>query len=246
MHSGAASDKERMNRKLTIASYNIHRGIGIDRRFRPARIAAVIGELGADVVALQEVGSRAAGFDMLQHLAEETGFGAVAGMTLSDRRGDFGNALLTRLPVVGAERHCLRVGTREPRGALLVVLAASAAPLRVIVTHLGLRARERHEQVARLLALARRSPDVPTVLAGDMNVWGRAKHESRPLDSHFGGTGMAPTFPSFAPCLALDRIWVHPVGALIRIHAHRSPLSRIASDHLPLVAEMHLSESGKR
>ncbi len=232
-----------MNRKLTIASYNIHRGVGIDRRFRPGRIAAVIGELGADVIALQEVGSRAAGFDMLQHLAEETGFGAVAGMTLTDRRGEFGNALLTHLPVVSAERHCLRIGAREPRGALVVVLAASAVPLRVIVTHLGLRTRERHEQVARLLALAREPPDVPTILAGDMNVWGRAKHESRPLDRHFGSTGMATTFPSFAPWLALDRIWVHPVGALASIHAHRSPRSRIASDHLPLVADIHLPDA---
>jgi endonuclease/exonuclease/phosphatase family metal-dependent hydrolase len=229
-----------MSHHLTIASYNIHRGVGIDRRFRPARNAAGFGEHGADVIALLVVGSRAAGFDMLQHLAEATGFGAVAGMTLTDRRGDFGNALLTHLPVVSAERHCLRIGAREPRGALLVVLAASAVPLRVIVTHLGLRTAERHEQVARLLALARKPPDVPTILAGDMNVWGRAKQESKPLDSHFGSAGTATTFPSFAPCLALDRIWMHPVGALVRIRAHRSPKARIASDHLPLVAQVHL------
>lgn len=233
-----------MTAVLRVATWNIHRGIGMDRRFMPDRIAAVMAELDADIVALQEVGARDAGFDMLAHLAQASGHGPVSGVTFSDHRGDFGNALLTRLPIVAIDRHSLCVGRREPRLALVVELDGATTPLRIVATHLGLRASERQAQVARLVDLLRELPEMPTILAGDMNAWSRGKRESQPLDNYFGHGVRIATFPAIVPCLALDRIWLHPGKALVSMHAHRSPAARLASDHLPLVAEVEFPDAG--
>lgn len=231
-----------MTDSLTVATWNIHRGVGMDRRFRPDRIVRVIAEIDADVVALQEVGARDADFDMIAHLAEASGHGPVAGVTFRDRRGDFGNALLSRLPIITSDRHWLRVGNREPRLALVTELARPGGPLRVVVTHLGLRASERRTQVARLVELLRNLPPMPTILAGDMNAWSRGKPESQPLDSWFGAAPRVATFPSLAPCVALDRIWMQANQGAMRLRTHRSRTARLASDHLPLVADIELSE----
>src|SRR5262250_2578447 len=127
-----------MRAALTIASYNTHRGIGIDRRFAPQRIAGVLAEIDADIVALQELESKAGGFDMLARLRDETGFHAIAAPTVRHAAGEFGNGLLTRFPASSVEHLRLDVARREPRGAIDAVLDCNGRPLRVIATHLGL------------------------------------------------------------------------------------------------------------
>lgn len=231
-----------MTDSLTVATWNIHRGVGMDRRFRPDRIVRVLAEIDADVIALQEVGGRDVDFDMISHLAEASGHGPVAGVTFRDRHGDFGNALLSRLPIIATDQRWLRVGDREPRLALVTELERARGPLRVVVTHLGLSVSERHTQVAQLIELLRDLPSMPTILAGDMNAWSRGKPESRPLDSWFGAAPRVATFPSLAPCVALDRIWMHANQGAMRLRAHSSRTARLASDHLPLVADIELSE----
>jgi endonuclease/exonuclease/phosphatase family metal-dependent hydrolase len=226
--------------RIRVATYNLHSGVGVDRRFRPERILAVILELKADVIALQEVLSPVAGFDVHEHLREETGFHLATMTTMQLAGGTFGNALLSRWPIVDVAEHSLTVGTREPRGALDVTLDNGGRALRVISAHLGLSAAERREQIARLLDIVREGPDVATVLAGDFNVTRVRGRELRACHQYFGHSHAPRTFPSIAPVLPLDRIFVMPCSALIDVAAHRSRRARVASDHLPLVATLEL------
>jgi endonuclease/exonuclease/phosphatase family metal-dependent hydrolase len=227
-----------MRNGAIIVSYNTHGAIGIDRRFAPERIARVLAEIDADIVALQELELRANGFDMLAFLQRETGFHAIAGPTIRSTDRDFGNGLLTRFPIVSVDQVNLDVARREPRGAIDAVVDCDGAPLRVIATHLGLRPAERREQVRRLLDIVRAGRALPTVLLGDLNEWFLRGRPLRWLHEHFGESPAHATFPSPLPLLALDRIWSSPASLLRRVRVHRSRLAQRASDHLPLVARL--------
>jgi len=229
--------------RLRIATYNVHSGVGIDRRFRPQRIAEVIIELAADVVALQEVLSPVRGVDVHTMLREETGLHLVTLTTMALAGGTFGNALLSRWPILEIAEHGLAVGTREPRGALDATLGREARELRVIATHLGLRSAERHEQLSRLLEIVNREPDLPTVIAGDFNITRARARELRAHAPHLGRQRALATFPSFAPLLPLDRIFALHGAEIVDVAVHRSRNARVASDHLPLVATVELPDA---
>ena len=233
--SGASPDR----RRLRVATYNIHSGVGTDGRCDPARIAAVINELSADVVALQEVESRHGDLDTLAFLAQRTGMRAVPGPTMLRDEGDYGNALLTRAGLLEVRHVDLSFPGREPRGAIDAVLQFGQATLRVLATHLGLRPAERRQQIETLLG-GLDEPRLPTVLMGDLNEWFLWGRPLRRLHAHFGETPAPATFPAGRPLFALDRLWVKPLRCLARLAAHRSPLARVASDHLPLAATLEL------
>jgi endonuclease/exonuclease/phosphatase family metal-dependent hydrolase len=111
--------------------------------------------------------------------------------------------------------------------------------LRVLATHLGLRPRERRQQVRKLLAAVESELSHPTILMGDLNEWYLWGRPLRWLHAHFQEKPSAPpTFPARRPVFALDRIWISPAGCLRRLQSHASPLARVASDHLPLTAEV--------
>ena len=225
---------------VTVATYNIHDAIGCDGRFNPTRIAQVLGELNASVLALQEVGSHHSGVDMLAFLRDATGFEAVAGPTVLRATGEYGNAVLSRYPVREVTRIDLKVPRREERGALDVLLDCDGSPLRVLATHLGLRPAERREQVQRLLRALEAEKRVTTVLMGDLNEWFLWGRPLRWLHVHFKRTPSPPTFPARFPIFALDRIWVELRRLLRRLMVHASPQARIASDHLPVLAQVEL------
>ncbi len=228
---------------LRVGSYNIHRCIGSDGRSNPQRVAEVIGELACKVVGLQEVentGATESGARCLDAIAAATGMKAVAGMRVIRRIGHYGNALLTHLPVLAVQRHDLSYYSREPRGVLDVQLQAEAGPLRVMVTHLGLLPWERRFQVKKILEITAAAPPEQTlVLLGDINEWWPRGRPLRWLHAQFGCPPHARSYPASRPLFALDRIWVKPRGALLELRAHRSTLARMASDHLPVVAELH-------
>lgn len=206
----------------------------MDGRCDPDRVSAVICELGADFVGLQEVASGVGG--QLERIARLTGMAAVAGPLLPFGDHHLGNALLTRFTPGAVRVVPLDVLGREPRAALDVDVAVDEDAWRVIVTHLGLRGHERRQQVARLLqAIEARPVTRRTLVVGDVNEWLRGARSVRRLRAAFGGRPVL-SFPSTWPLLSLDRILVQPAGALGRVWAHRSPLSRVASDHLPVVA----------
>jgi len=225
-------------RRLRVVSYNIHCGIGWDGRFNEQRILEVLKEIEPDVVALQEVESRASGIDMLEWLAKGTGFHAIAGTTLLRSDGHYGNGLLTRCPVIRSSLLDLSCDRREPRGAISADLDCGGEPIRIVATHLGLRPAERRDQVQMLLKLFRESPDDRAVLVGDLNEWFLWGRPLRRLHKYFKATPSPATFPSVLPVFALDRVWTHPCAILRKISVHKSRKARIASDHLPLVAEL--------
>ncbi|MBN9356925.1 MAG: endonuclease/exonuclease/phosphatase family protein [Herbaspirillum huttiense] len=223
---------------LTVATYNIHGAIGTDGVFSPQRIAQVLKEINADVVALQEVplgGSSQP--DVLSLLRKETGFFAVEGPTMESAERRYGNAVLSRYPILAKQSIDLSFGSREPRGALDADIDCHGHMLRVIATHLGLKPAERRAQIKRLLQ-AFDTDQAPVILMGDVNewfMWGRAM---RWLVSHFEAAPAPRTFPSRWPLFALDRIWISPRQRLLQVQVHRTALSRVASDHLPLVAHI--------
>lgn len=231
--------------RISIATYNVHGCVGTDGRRDVARIARVVQELHADVIALQEVDVRSdpcASSEPLELLAHLPGYQAVCARTRRSTRGEFGNALLSRLPPLRVQALDLSYphARCEPRGALDVCFDVGGVPLRVIATHLGLRPRERRHQVRRILAEVDRDETTATVLLGDINEWFMTGRPLRWLHAEFGYASSVGSFPSFLPVLALDRIWAHPPHVLSRVRAHRSPAARRASDHLPVLADLEL------
>lgn len=233
-----------------VATYNVHRGIGGDRIADPSRVAGVVGEIEADVLALQEIGASPASDteDLLDRIAETAGYTVVRGYTLSDDAGHhgraYGNALLTRFEPTRVERIDLPTSGRvEPRGAILATLDVRGTPVRTVATHLGLKARERRHQVRRLVEVVRDALTTsdPVLVLGDMNEWRPRAAASRAFDRLLGPTRRMATFPARRPAFALDRIWASPRSGLEALHVHRSALARVASDHLPIVGALNLS-----
>jgi endonuclease/exonuclease/phosphatase family metal-dependent hydrolase len=225
---------------LRVATWNIHSGVGRDRRYDPCRIISVLQELHADVIALQEVASLADSGDFLSQLRSELGVAVITGPTRARAGDDYGNALLSRYPVTSVLRIDLSVHVHEPRGAIDTTLVIGGRKLRVLATHLGLRPYERRQQVRQVLATIDPGNPAPVVLMGDLNewfLWGRAL---RWLHADFHARPAPATFPSCWPLLALDRIWIRPARHLRSIAPHVSDKSRVASDHLPLVADIVL------
>ncbi|GAB4258870.1 MAG: endonuclease/exonuclease/phosphatase family protein [Pararhodobacter sp.] len=231
---------------LIVGSYNIHKAVGTDRRRDPHRIIAVIRELGADLLALQEVdrrfGDRRGVLD-LKALKAATGLEPVP---LTDRLSDLahgwhGNLILFR----NAELETAKVidlPGLEPRGAIVADLRFSGRPLRVIAAHLGLLKRSRQEQAERLAREI--GTDRPTLMMGDLNEWRQGPGCSlMPLKTGLNAVRGAPGVPSFPagrPLFALDRIIGCDNARISDFETHVSPLSRLASDHLPVRARLRL------
>lgn len=232
---------------LTVVTYNIHRGIGRDKRRDLGRILQVIRESEADIVALQEVdhlveeGSRvpnikeyaeALGFHVYEHtlrvLLRETG---VMG---------YGNTLLVRQLPEKVDYHDITIPGREARGATRLELNLNGMPLCILNAHLGLQQWERQRQFTHLRALVSSYPK-DTVLLGDFNEWWPGNGALRDMDRLFGEQQPSiRTWPSHRPFFALDRIWVKPAHYLRYLGAYITPLTRVASDHLPLMARLEI------
>jgi endonuclease/exonuclease/phosphatase family metal-dependent hydrolase len=150
----------------------------------------------------------------------------------------FGNALLTRHPILDVHRINLSMERREPRGALAATLDVGGDELHVLAAHLGLRVRERRFQVRQILDYLESVRRTWFVVLGDFNDWLPGRSVVHVLDDRLGEQPRPRSFPVAWPVIALDRIWVHPRGTLRRIRAHTSPAARRASDHFPVVAEI--------
>ncbi len=229
---------------LAVASYNVHKCVGLDRRRDPLRTARVIAELGADIVALQEADRRfgdRAGLLDLDALREASGLEPVPLDRVGPAHGWHGNLLLTRNALVQSVRP-LRLPGLEPRGALLVDLIHRGRPLRVIAAHLGLlRASRLMQSQALVTALGTGDDGRSTLLMGDLNEWRTSRRSSlAPLAARKGLAVSVPSFPAQFPVLALDRIMASPCAEVLHVARHDSPLARIASDHLPVKAWLRL------
>ncbi|MCM2281134.1 MAG: endonuclease/exonuclease/phosphatase family protein [Bdellovibrionaceae bacterium] len=233
--------------RLRVLTYNIHSCIGTDRRYEPARVLEVIQAADADIVALQEVDSSLEvfdGVDQLEYFARETGMHAVMGPTLRRHYGAYGNAFLSRFPLSDVDERDLTYRRFEPRGLISARIYWRGMWLRLVNTHLGLKAWERRFQVDRVLEYLQEygtDTSVQATLAmGDFNEWFPWSRNTRRLARHLGAVSMPKTFPSRWPRLSLDRIYIHPAPAHFMIRTLEHASVRVASDHLPVVAEVEL------
>lgn len=222
---------------LKLLSYNIHSGVGQDGQRDLDRIARVICESGADIVALQEVDSRPgehSASEQMALLSELTNMAAVPGLTIIEESGGYGNLLLTRLPFKWKPALDISFSRREPRSAVFLEVKVFGQWLTIVATHFGLGLRERLFQ-ARKLESALEAVEGPIILMGDLNEWLPFHGALRPLRQVMPNQKPIPTFPARWPFLALDRIWSRPRSLIDSLTVYDTPLSRQASDHLPLI-----------
>ena len=234
---------------LIVASYNIHRGVGLDRKRNLDRIARVIAEMNPDVVGLQEVvrENGVARADQAVYLGQPLGMHVVMGETRPLGSGPYGNAVLTRLPVLGSVRCDLSCDGREPRGCLRVDLDLDHTAVHVFNCHFGLAFHERRAQLALLAGFLQAADcEGPRLLVGDFNEWHRGP-VTRGLRREFSSPmrRMRRTHPALFPIFRLDRIYWDVELQGEEFHVHRSRLARVASDHLPVVARLRVRPHGR-
>lgn len=232
---------------IRVVTYNIHTCVGVDGRYDPGRVVAVLREIDADIACLQEVGARRGierHSDQWAYLGEATGCRVILGNGIRQHRERFRNAILTHFPILAARSIDLTVVGHEPRGAIDADLLVGNRVLRVIATHFGLRAGERRLQANRLMSLLGEASTAgvreadAVLLMGDLNEWRGRSGAIRAFDRRLGPSAAERTFPSWMPVLALDRIYAEGPAVLHEVSVYRSPLARLASDHLPLVGTL--------
>ena len=227
---------------IRVATYNMRKAIGTDRRRRPERTLEVLCEINADVIALQEAdrrfGSRASAMPF--HMIEE--HSDYKPVPLDARDGSIGwhgNALLVKKSVEVREHHLFRLPSLEPRGAVLAELVLDGALLRVVGMHLDLSGLWRRQQAQAILShLHERDWEPPTVLMGDLNEWSTRGGCLREFGADHDFAPCGRSFHARRPIAALDRIMVSRDLELVASGVHRTACSRRASDHLPIWAEI--------
>ena len=250
---------------ITVASYNMRKAIGTDRKRRPDRVLEVLRQIDADVVALQEADKRMGGRGAAvpHELIDEHGLYKPVPFRVRHRRtlerlpggeaaekflkintrnlGWHGNALLVKPHIGILDVAALDLPTLEPRGAVMAELLVHDRPVRVIGMHLDLSGLWRRRQLRTIMeVIARRPHKMPTILMGDTNEWRDAGGCLKELN---GAYRVAPTGPSFharRPIAALDRIIVDQALAIEAAGVHASAEARKASDHLPIWARVAL------
>lgn len=241
-----------MSVRLRLATWNIHKGIGMDRRYRLDRTVHVLKGLDADVVCLQEVDQevpRSSGESQLMRLSQEAGYPyAALGLNVRVGGGGYGSATLSRFPLWDVRNVDLTVPPKKRRSALVTrVEHGPAGGWLLANVHLGLLHMERKVQVKRLLGhmLEDTSDRTPVVLAGDWNEWGTRLVRGVLAEAGFHLARLAhhgrrgePTWPSRRPLVALDRILYRDPVRCHHVAPRRDPATRMASDHLPLLVEL--------
>ena len=231
--------------QLTFASYNIHKAVGMDRRGDPDRIIAVVRELDADVIALQEVdrriGERAS---VLSRAAlDDTPWKAVELARRPRSLGWHGNALLVRREFEVLEAEPFDLPTLEPRGAVRADLDCRGRHVRVFGTHLDLSGLRRRDQIKAILGHhGRCERDCPTVLMGDFNQWRARSGAMREFGEGWRMLDPGRSFPSRRPVARFDRILASHHWDRDESGVHHSALSALASDHLPVWARLRMPQ----
>jgi endonuclease/exonuclease/phosphatase family metal-dependent hydrolase len=242
---------------VRILTYNVHRCVGADRRLDVARVAEVIAAQSPDIVALQELDvgrARTGGVDQAHQLAHRLGMAFHFNAAFKVEEELYGDAILTTLPErlvrAGPIPSHPRFSRLEPRGALWVAIKLGRIELQVIGTHLGLMPREQRAQAAALAGaewLGAAPANAPLILLGDLNAtpralayrtFARVLTEARRKARSVRG---APTFPSTFPVLPIDHVFVNDEVVVEAVRTPLDPLSRLASDHLPLVVDFTLA-----
>lgn len=239
--------------QIRIATYNIHRCRGLDRRVRPARIVDVLREIDADIIALQEVLSirgSAREKDQARYISEEMKMIYAVGGTRIHKGGIYGNVVLTRLPLHESKNYDISVPGREQRGCMRADISANGSGLlHVFNVHLGTAFIERRHQGRKLVneaILNNEELSGARIMLGDFNEWTRGL-TTRLLAAHLTSADIrahlprSKTYPGVLPFLHLDHIYFDRSLSLERMTLHKSRTALVASDHLPLVAEFKIA-----
>jgi len=227
---------------ILVASYNMRKAIGTDRRRRPERTLEVLNEVGADVVALQEAdrrfGERQSALPLAM-IEEHSDYKPVPFDARVGSLGWHGNALLVRKSVKVVDREILHLPSLEPRGAVMAEMEVDGQPLRVIGMHLDLSGLWRRRQAAAILShIDGRDGHLPNVLMGDLNEWSARGGCLRDFGQGHRFADCGRSFHARRPIAQLDRIMVGSGLDILECGAHQSPQARKASDHLPIWARI--------
>ena len=230
-----------MARSIKVVSYNIHKGVGTDRKRDPARILNVLNEVGADVVCLQEAdlrfGTRASVLPRFL-IESHTDYIPVPLDVQHDSMGWHGNAILAKRGITVESHDIIHIPCLEPRGVVTATLGIGGAQVSVFGMHLDLSGLWRVRQARAIAALGDAArTQRPTVLMGDLNEWRAVSGCFREFGRHFALLDPGPSFPSRRPLGRLDRIMHCDRLAVTDCGVHRSALAATASDHLPVWAE---------
>ncbi|MEQ1497629.1 MAG: endonuclease/exonuclease/phosphatase family protein [Novosphingobium sp.] len=230
--------------QLTFATYNIHKAVGLDRRRNPDRILAVLNEIDADVVALQEADRRIGRRESvlpLDHIEDYSPYRAVPLNHRPDSLGWHGNALLVRRTIQLAEAAVVPLPVIEPRGAIRADLIAGGQRFRVVGMHLDLSGLRRRQQLRAILAhLARCDHHCPTVVMGDCNEWSVRRGALGEFAAPWRVLAPGRSFPARQPIARFDRIALSAEWTVAEAQVHHSALAARASDHLPVWARLEL------
>ncbi len=229
--------------QLTFASYNIHKGVGLDRRRDPERILSVLHEIDADIIALQEadrrIGERASVLPRAD--IDDTRWRVIEVARRPRSIGWHGNALLVRRGIGIVSGEALDLPTIEPRGAACGEIVVEGHSLRVIGTHLDLSGLRRRDQIRSLLGFCSACErNLPTVIMGDFNQWGRQTGAMREFAHGWHIVTPGRSYPSRQPVATLDRIVASTHWNVVSSDVHHTALSTVASDHLPVKAVLSL------
>lgn len=229
---------------LTFATYNIHKAVGLDRKRDPGRIIAVLHEIDADVIALQEADRRFGRRESVLPRAalDDSPWRAVAVHQRPESLGWHGNALLVRRTIEVADAQIVPLPTLEPRGAIRADLLVEGRRLRVAGMHLdlsGIRRRHQARAILHHLAGCDHGP-CPTVLMGDLNEWAMRGGVFREFGDGWQVLSGGRSFPARRPIAQLDRIIATPDWTVVDAGVHHSALAAVGSDHLPVRARLTL------
>lgn len=229
---------------MRVVSYNIRKSLGLDRRRNPARILDVLNEVDADVVFLQEVdrriGSRVSTLAPSM-LVSHTDYEVVDVSVRTHSIGWHGNAILVRKGIAVGKAWRIELPVLEPRGAVAADIEVAGVRVRCVATHLGLLPGIRRRQVASISTALHSEPgDPPTIIAGDFNEWRNSNSCVDLFGEGYVSTHPEPSFHSAVPIAALDRIIISKDIEFVHSSVHRSEKSKVASDHLPLWADLSL------
>jgi endonuclease/exonuclease/phosphatase family metal-dependent hydrolase len=231
---------------ITVASYNIRKGLGTDRLRRPGRILDVLEEVGADIVALQEADRRfglknsAIPIDLI---AERGHYTPVPFDTGPQSIGWHGNAVLVRGHVVILDQDVIKIPSLEPRGAVVADLEIRGKALRIVAMHLDLSGLWRRRQAQYILShLAQMNTVLPTILMGDLNEWSIHGGCIKDFGQSHRIAHTGPSFHSRRPIGRLDRIMVSETIHIAASGTHSSDQAKRASDHLPIWARISVGE----
>lgn len=230
--------------RLRLGTWNLHSWVGAGGKRQPQRAMRVLGGMDPDVLALQEASMPTLNeyAPAKEFLEKHTGLYAGIGFTLVREDAHFGNALLSKLPYKELRNHDISYSGREPRGVIEAVIETGGATVQIMATHLGLRSRERLRQAETILDLAQPKTFDCIILMGDFNEWHPASKAMQRLRTVFATPATPRTFPARLPLLALDRILATPNGVLQNVAVFKDHDARLASDHLPLVAELAIGQ----